>query len=192
MSFKQKSTVIYAVRSSPPRRDERDLGHVSVRTDRKKKSGEWAITSAAVKRALSNGGFLSGHHGDVFVDGNDDGVMFVHDERTDQPLLQLEYERHHHIDEKPKGLFGSESRPNPLGGMSTAQIVGWSAVGVTVVGLVGWYLYSKAQASAAAAQVAAYQQQGIQANAANQALSTYQSGSVDQQPPFVPGFVPGQ
>lgn len=51
-----------------------------------------------------------------------------------------------------------ESRENPL---STGQTLGWVAVGVTVVGLIGYAIYKNSQASTAATQA---QTQGALAN----------------------------
>src|SRR5271155_1021902 len=116
MSFANKCTVIYSVWSLDVWGDEgewtvndrRRVGSVSVRTDRQNKSGSWDISNGSLVKALVNGNYLVSdcRTRDIEIDGEDDGVLFVDDAMDGIPVFQLEYERHHDIAEKPKGLFG--------------------------------------------------------------------------------------
>jgi hypothetical protein len=169
MGFENKATVIYSVWTLDVWGDDGDwtvndrrrAGSISVRTDRQNKAGQWSVSNGAIVRALVNGSYLDNwvKPKDVIVDGEDDGVLFIDDAETGQPTLQLEYERHHDVEEKPKGLFSEpgarESQENPvsssgLSSLSTAQTVGLVAVGVAVVGGISYWLYSKNQAAQAA------------------------------------------
>ena len=160
MSFKNKSTVIYRV--YPEAEVYSSIGstgrtgHVSVRTDRKNKSGQWSVSNRALVIALVDGSYLNSWMvaDDVDIEGDDDGVLFItyYKRGREEKLYELEYERHHDIEEKPKGLFGEPeamSRPNPLSSLSTPEKVGIAAAGVTALGFIG-YLIWKSQQSAAA------------------------------------------
>lgn len=188
MSFKHKSTVIYAVWTLDVWGDEeewtvndrRRAGSISVHTDRQNKAGQWDVSNSALTRALVKGSYLrSGTRSrELDIDGEDDGIIFVGDAQTGEPVFQLEYERHHHIDEPSKGLFG-ESKPNPLSSLSTGETVALVAAGVVVVGGLGYWLYSRSQPATQAAA------------SANQlpVVQTPMPGTTDQVPPFVPSDV---
>jgi hypothetical protein len=160
MSFKHKSTVIYQVWGLDVWGNEEDgwqvndrwrMGAVSVRTDRQSKSGTWSPSNRVIVTALGRGDYLDPEEPSLLdIDGDDDGILFVDDATTGKPVLQLEYERHHHINEPSKGLFGSETQENPTGtGLSTLQIAGLAAVGIAVVGGIGYWLYQQSQSATA-------------------------------------------
>lgn len=183
MSFKHKSTVIYKVHPEPGGGER--SGHVSVRTDRHAKGGWWTVSNKAIVQALVDGSYLNSWMiaDDVVIEGDDDGVLFItyYKRGREEPLYQLEYERHHHIDEPSKSFFGSEpSKPNPTSDSSTLQTVGWIAFGVTVVGLAGWWLYSTSKANTAATQAQ---------NVLLPAQPAQTPQTQDQVPPFIPSDV---
>jgi hypothetical protein len=189
MSFQHKSTVIYAVWSLDVWGDEeewtvndrRRAGSISVHTDRQNKSGSWDVSNAALTRALVKGSYLrSGTRSrELDIDGEDDGIIFVGDAMTGEPVFQLEYERHHHIDEPSKGLF-SESKENPISSLSTGETAALVAAGVVLFGGIGYWLYSRSQAaSQAALPVVQTPVPGLTAQ--------QQADAADQVPPFVPG-----
>jgi hypothetical protein len=201
MSFANRATVIYAVWNLDVLGDDGDwtvndrrrAGSISVRTDRQNKAGQWDVSNKAMTRALKEGhylassgmGYASYDANKLSIDGEDDGVIFIDDQRDGYPLLQLEYERHHDIEEKPKGLFDEPkvsakamSKSNPLSSLSTGEKVGIAAAGVAVVGLVGYFIWKSQQTSPAA----------LAAAGTAPATMTPLPGAVDQVPPFVPGF----
>lgn len=196
MSFNNKATVIYKVwtldvwgnaEDGFDVNDRREAGVISVKTDRHNKSGSWDISNKAIVRALVEGNYLrSGHINDITreidIDGEDDGVLNVDDNGTGEPLFQLEYERHHDIEEPSKGLFGEpvarESKENPLSSLSTGETVALVAAGVVVVGGLGYWLYSRSQSA-----------QSAQVSQAQPAQLPPIPGTVDQVPPFVPSDV---
>jgi hypothetical protein len=176
MSFTNKCTVIYSVWTLDVWGDEDEwtvndrsrAGSVSVRTDRQNKSGSWDISNRSLIRALIEGHYLEPGLStrEVEIDGEDDGVLFVDSAMNGFPVLQLEYERHHDVEEKSKGLFGEptreevgtdETQENPTGlagffsQLSTAQTVGLVAVGVAVVGGLAYWLYQQNVAAQTAA-----------------------------------------
>jgi hypothetical protein len=168
MSFKNKASVLYRVfrldvlgdDGEWTVNDRREAGSVSVKTDRQNKSGSWDVSNAALTRALVNGSYLTPRtrSSDLDIDGEDDGVLFIDDAESGYPVLQLEYERHHDIEEKPKGLFGSEpraSKENPTGGLSTGETVALVAAGAAVVGTIGYFIWKSTQTASqtAAAQL---------------------------------------
>ncbi len=195
MSFTNKCTVIYSVWTLDTPfaqvladtgwgdadewivNDRRRAGSVSVRTDRQNKSGNWDISNKALTRSLTEGHYLDAWvtTKDIDIDGEDDGVLFVDDAESGMPTLQLEYERHHDIEQPSKGLFGeptheelggeemretaetetTQENPTGLAGffsqLSTAQTVGLVAVGVAVVGGLAYWLYQQSAAAQTAA-----------------------------------------
>lgn len=210
MSFSYKSTVIYRVfvldvwgdDGDWTVNDRREAGSVSVRTDRQNKAGQWDISNKALTRALIDGHYLAdpgmGYANYSFslswtrrasklsIDGEDDGVLFVDDARDGYPLLQLEYDRHHDVEEKPKGLFGEPSRENPVSDSSdsiSGTTIALVAGGVVAFGLVGYLIYKNNQSS----QVAANQLPVVQTPISPGPTPQEQSDATDQIPPFVPG-----
>ena len=131
-------------------------GILSVRTDKQTKSGQWYVSNRKLIRTLADRGFLNewASNYDIEIDGEDDGVLVISDFDGNQ-ILQLEYERHHDIEEKPKGLFGEPgaamSKSNPLSSLSTGEKVGIAAAGVAVVGLVGYFIWKSQQTAPTAA-----------------------------------------
>lgn len=115
--------------------------------------------------ALVEGGYLNSWMvaDDLDIEGDDDGVIFVtfHKRGREEPLYQLEYERHHDIAEKPKGLFGEPgakapmSRSNPLSfsSLSTGEKVGIAAAGAAVLGLAGYFIWRSQQSASTAASL---------------------------------------
>jgi hypothetical protein len=99
---------------------------------------------------------------DLDIEGDDDGVIFItfYKRGREEPLYQLEYERHHDIAEKPKGLFGEPgaqdmSRSNPLSfsSLSTGEKVGIAAAGAAVLGVVGYLIWKSQSAASTAASL---------------------------------------
>ena len=167
MSFANKATVVYKVHPEPD--SDGRSGHLSVRTDRKNKSGQWSVSNRALVMALVEGSYLNSWMvaDDLDIEGDDDGVLFVSyytgRGRTQvMPLYQLEYERHHDIEEKPKGLFGepgaqapmSRSNPFSFSSLSTGEKVGIAAAGAAVLGVIGYAIWKSQQSAASASNAA--------------------------------------
>jgi hypothetical protein len=207
MSFKNKSTVIYAVWTLDVWGDDGDwtvndrrrAGSVSVRTDRQNKAGQWDVSNKALTRALVDGHYLAGQGmgyanydaSKLSIDGEDDGVLFVDDRRDGYPLLQREYERHHDVEEKSKGLFGEPSQENPLGfsigGLSTSASVAVVAAGVAVVGGLGYWFYTRSQT----AQQAAAALPVVQTTSQTSSLPVVQTTDQTPAPPNPAAYLPG-
>lgn len=191
MSFANKCTVVYRVWSLDvwsgeeewTVNDRREVGVVSVRTDRQNKSGQWDVSNRALVKALNEGHFLRAHSNDVLIDGEDDGILNVDEipEIGARPLLQLEYERHHDVPEKSSGIFNEPgaksaketnmSRSNPLSSLSTGEKVGIAAAGVAALGFVGYLIWKSQQSASTAASLPVVQ---------TPMPGTTQTGSVDQ------------
>jgi len=181
VSFKNKSTVIYRVRIAD---GGKSIGAVSVRTDRKNKSGRWTVSNRAIADALADGDYISDTK-DVGIEGDDDGVLFVYSRYDDE--LQLEYVKHHDIAET-KGFFGEPeiSKENPVSSLSTGQWIAIAVGGALVLGGAGYLLYTKygPQTQPALAPT-------LPTTTSPPALPPI-SGTTDQVPPFVPGIVDNQ
>jgi len=163
VSFDNKATVIYKVH--PEFGSDGRAGHVSVRTDRHTKSGQWTFSNRDLVMALVDGSYLNSWMvaDDLDIEGDDDGVIFVtfHKRGREEPLYQLEYERHHDIAEKPKGLFGepgakapmSRSNPFSFSSLSTGEKIGVAAAGAAVLGVIGYAIWKSQQSASTAAQL---------------------------------------
>jgi hypothetical protein len=203
VSFAQKSVVIYRVWKldawgNPDDgwevNDRRAVGVVSVRTDREHKgSDSWTVTNKKIVRALVDNDYLDEEaleSGAIAIDGEDDGVLFVEDAETGQPLYQLEYDRRHSETEGSKGLFGEPSpQENPAeeDGFWTTQNILIAAGAVGVVGVLGYLVYKGMIAQPAAPQSPAQLPASPATPGGGGLTPQEQADAADQVPPFVPG-----
>jgi len=81
----------------------------------------------------------------------------------------------------------SFSRENPAG-MSNAEMIGLGVLGLVVVGGIGYWLYTRAQASSTAAQASAAQALPTAAGSATLPPTPGVTDNTDPVPPFVSGF----
>jgi hypothetical protein len=219
MGFKSKSTVIYKVWSLDTVgsdcdgwtvNNRRQVGVVSVRTDRQSKSGEWHTSNAAITRGLVEDDYLQSWvtAKNLSIEGEDDGVLFIEDSDTGEPVLQLEYLRHHDAPEqKSPGLFGepagtgersadyAQKNPDSGNGFWTPTTMILAGLGVITLGAIGygaWKNYSQQQ------QALSQNQNPALPPASGNAPASYppSNGSQtpqeiadqqDQVPPFVSG-----